>query len=209
MIKTITFVAAMLAAGTALAGDLPSKKTAPLPPVVERPAAEPADSITVTGGYEQSSASVDSYKGNFNWVHTLGAGFSVGAQAETAQTPDTHVQKSLVEANAYYKLPIMAGVSLKAGVGVGERFQTTNFAYYALYGGADYAATDKLTWNAVSYRYRNAFDTANAFESHQVGTGVTYALTATTAVNAKVYRSFDNGWNKTADGVNIGYTVKF
>ena len=52
----------------------------------------------------------------------------------------------------------LAGNSL----GVGERFQTSGqgnyFPYYVARLSADVVVTPTITWNAISLRYRNAFD---------------------------------------------------
>jgi len=98
-------------------------------------------------------------------------------------------------------------VSGKAGIG--QRFTTTNFGYYALYGNADYKL-GPITINAMQYRYRSAIDSAaNGYQSHQLGTGVTYDINDTYAVSAKVTRSYDTSFNATGDAITGGLTIKF
>lgn len=98
---------------------------------------------------------------------------------------------------------------LGAAVGVGERFDTNDFTYYTVSADADVKINDKLTWTAVDYRYRNAFDTANDYESHRIGTGVSYALNDAVAVNATVYRNFDTDFDATGNTAEVGLAYKF
>lgn len=100
-------------------------------------------------------------------------------------------------------------VSVGGALGVGQRFDANDFAYYTVSADADVKVTDKLSWTAVDYRYRNAFDTDNDYESHRVGTGVSYALTDTVAVNASVYRNFDGDFDATGNAASLGLAYKF
>jgi len=209
----ITTTMALLALTVAAsATDLPSKKTVPTPPVaaVAAPAAS-VDSLSLSYGQDLESnfgAKVDDTYG-VTYKHNLGGGFSVGGAASTTQVPDSKLTQNL-EAQAGYALPAFAGVTLSGKVGVGEKFTTSNFAYYALYGAADYKVMDGLTWNAVQYRYRSAIDVdANGYQSHRLGTGVTYDITSNYSVNAAVYRSYDTSYNATGDAFSVGLTAKF
>ena len=208
----ITTTMALLALTVAAsATDLPSKKTAPTPPVAAAAPAASADSLTVTYGQDLDNnfgAKVDDTYG-VTYKHNLGGGFSVGGAASTSQVPNSKLTQNL-EAQAGYALPSFAGVTLSGKVGVGEKFTTANFAYYALYGNADYKVMDGLTINAVQYRYRSAMDTGTyGYQSHRLGTGVTYDITSNYSVSASVYRSFDTSYNATGDAFSVGLTAKF
>ena len=208
----ITTTMALLALTVAAnATDLPSKKAAPLPPVASAAApAASADSLTVTYGQDLGNnfgAKVDDAYG-VTYKHNLGGGFSVGGAASTTQVQGSTLKQNL-EAQVGYALPAFSGVTVSGKVGVGERFTTTNFPYYALYGAADYKLMDGLTLNAISYRYRNAFDTTNSYESHRLGTGVTYDITSNYSVGVSVTRSYDNTWTATGDAVTGALTMKF
>jgi hypothetical protein len=212
---TTALVALLASASIAAATDLPSKKKAPAAPAAAPAAAVVAaatssDSLSVTYGQDLGTnfgAKVDDAYG-VTYKHTLPGGVFVGGAASTTQVPGSQLNQNL-EAQAGLALPSMAGVSLSAKGGIGEKFSTTNFPYYAVYGNADYDLGNGFTINAVSYRYRNAFDTTNSYQSHQVGTGVTYALNSTYSVSGKVYRNLDSGFNATGDAFAIGLNVKF
>lgn len=211
MKNVITIAAVLAMTATAYATDLPNKKAAP---AASAPAATASvDSLSVSYGQDLAnnfgSKTADAY--SVAYKRNIGGGFSVGGVASTSQAPNSQLNQNL-EAQVGYALPAFAGVGVSGKVGVGERFTTTNFPYYALYGNADYKLMDGLTLNAVQYRYRSAFDTAaNGYQSHQLGTGVTYDLTSSYSISAKVARSYDttSSFNATGDSVTLGLNVKF
>jgi hypothetical protein len=104
----------------------------------------------------------------------------------------------------------MYGVTLSGKVGLGEKFTTTNFPYYAVYGAADYKVNDSITLNAVGYRFRSAIDSNTyGYQSHQLSTGVTYDINKSYSLVANVARNYDTGWNATGDAFNVGAIVRF
>ena len=212
----ITTTMALLALTVAAnATDLPSKAKAPAATApVAAPAATSNDSLKVEYGQDLGNnfgAKVDDTYG-VTYKHNLGAGFAVGGAISTTQAPNALLKQN-IEAQASYALPAFAGVALTGKVGVGERFlDTGNFPYYALYGNADYKVMDGLTLNAVQYRYRSAMDSGTyGYQSHRLGTGVTYDITSNYSVSATVYRSFDtsSNFNATGDAFAVGLTAKF
>ena len=212
----ITTTMALLALTVAAsATDLPSKAKAPAAPSpVAAPAPTSNDSLTITYGQDLGNnfgAKADDTYG-VSYKHNLGGGFSVGGAVGPTQYLNNTI-KMTVEAQAGYALPSMAGVTLSGKVGVGERFLApTNYPYYALYGNADYTIMPGLTLNAVQYRYRSAVDSNTyGWQSHRLGTGVTYDITSNYSVSATVYRSFDtsSNFNATGDAFAVGLTAKF
>lgn len=205
-------VAAAMTTG-AYATDLPSKKKAPAPaaaPVAAAPAS--TDSISVQYGQDLGtnfgSKVDDAYQVSYS--HKLGDGFSVGGFAATTQASNSLLKQN-VEAQVAYAAPAVYGAVLSGKVGVGERFvDTGNFPYYAAYGNADYSLGNGITLNAVQYRFRSAFDNSSySYQSHQLGTGVTYDITSKYSVYGKFARSYDSSFNSTGDSVTGGLTVKF
>jgi len=63
--------------------------------------------------------------------------------------------------------------------------------------------------NAIGYRYRNAIDDANDWESHQLSTGATFALNKTNAVFVKLARSYDSDFEASTDAITVGYKLSF
>jgi len=208
--KKILMATAAIAAFTtaAMAADLPSKKTAPAAPVAA-PAAS-ADSLSFSYGQDLGNnfgaKTSDSY--GVTYTHKIDA-FSIGAALSTSQNTSNTVSQN-IEGQVGYSTPLIAGVTATGKVGIGERSTTTNFPYFALYGAADYKVNDSLTLNAVSYRYRSAIDSAaNDYKSHQIGTGVTYALSNTYSVSAKIARNYDTDYNATGDSATMSFNIKF
>jgi hypothetical protein len=214
MKKLLITAAAVVFATGAFATDLPKKKTAPAAPAVTTQTAAPASTDSLTAAYGQDTATGnlgsktdDVYQ--LTYKHNLGEGFNVGGMAQTSQVPGSQLNQNL-EVQGGYALPSFNGFTLSGKVGVGEKFTTSNFSYYAVYGALDYKLMDKVTWNAVNYRYRSAFDTAaNGYQSNQIGTGVTYDISNTYATSAKVYRNYDTSFNATGDQFMLGLTAKF
>ena len=129
--------------------------------------------------------------------------------AQTTQVPGSQLNQNL-ELQGSYALPAIYGVTLTGKAGLGEKFSTTNFAYYALYGNADYKVNDSITINAVGYRFRSAVDSNTyGYQSHQLSTGVTFDINKSYSLNAKVARNYDTSWNATGDAFTVGATVKF
>ena len=213
-IITTAMVALLATASVAFATDLPKKKTAPAAAPVAaatEAVAGSSDSLKVEYGQDLGNnfgAKVDDAY-TLTYKHNLGAGFSIGGKAQTAQVPNSQLTQ-ILEAQAGYALPAMYGVTLSGKVGLGEKFTTANFPYYAVYGAADYKVNDSITLNAVGYRYRSALDTSTyGYQSHQLSTGVTYDINKSYSLTANVARNYDTGWNATGDAFNVGAIVKF
>lgn len=211
----ISALAAVSMATAAQATDVPSKKKAPLPAPVAATAPTKStggDSLSISYGQDLGNnlgSKVDDIY-SVGYTRSIGGGFTVGGVATTTQAPGSNLKQNL-EGQVGYKLPAFAGIVVGGKVGVGQRFvDTGNFPYYAVYGTADYKVFDGLTLNAIQYRYRSAVDNAAyGYQSHQIGTGVTYDITSSYSVNAKIARNYDTSGNATGDQVMFGLTVKF
>ena len=201
-------VASFAIATAAMATDFP-KKTTPAAPVAASAAS--VDSLSISYGQdfvlgEFGTKDKDTFGATY--THKFDGGLSAGAAISTSQSEGALLKQN-IEAQAGYSVPVFAGLSVGGKIGVGQRFSTTNFPYYAMYSSADYKATDDITINAIGYRYRNAFDTTNDYESHQLSTGVTYALTKTYSVTAKIARNFDANFEETGDAATLAFNIKF
>ena len=196
MNKLTATLAALLLSTSAWAADMQAGKT----------------TLSLGFGPEQTVHHGDTtYKGTMNLVHGLTDSLGLGLQTETYQAQDhSHDVSTNTEVDAWYARNLGHVLTLRAGVGVGEHISNIkDFPFYAAYVQADVPVNAKLTVNAVQYRYRNAFDVRRGFESHQVGTGVTYAVTDSTSVSGKLYRRWDGDINPSTDGVGLGVSFKF
>lgn len=209
-VLSTALIALIASTAVAMAGDLPNKKKAPAAAPAAAVAAASTDSLSISYGQDLGNnfgAKVDDAYG-IAYKHTLPGGVFVGGAASTTQAAGSQLNQNL-EAQAGLALPSVAGIGLSAKAGIGQRFSTTNFPYYALYGNADYDLGNGITLNAIGYRYRNAFDAANSYQSHQLSTGITYALNSTYSISGKLSRSYDSSFAATGDAVTVGLNVKF
>ena len=212
MKKLLITAAAIAFATGAYATDLPNKKNAPAAPAAA-PAASADNTISAGWGLDFTSGEYSkSTATNYSVAYSrnIGGGFSAGVAAGTNQAANAGALKQTIEAQASYKLPVFAGFTAKAGAGIGQRFTDgANYGYYALRAGADYSLTDNIVINAANYRYRNSFDAQWNYESHNVGTGVTYKFAKDQSVGVSVSRSYDKSWNNSGDGVMLNYALNF
>jgi opacity protein-like surface antigen len=219
----LSAVAVIALASAGIAADLPKKKKtepAAAAPVVsavptEKPVQVASADTTIALGFGMESNdgvydTANKYAYKVAVERNIGGGAFVGGNFQTSQTqPNNGAIKQNIEVIGGYKLP-MGPVSVKGSLGVGERYTDgNNFSYYVARAGADYKLTDSITLNAAQYRYRNAFDTTNNYQSHQIGTGMTFNYTQNQAIYANVYRNLDSGFNVTDKGVEMGLKVSF
>ena len=213
-IITTAMVALLATASVAFATDLPKKKTAPAAAPAAAAAVEAvasSDSLKVEYGQDLANNFGDKVDDAYTvtYKHSIGGGFAIGGMAQTTQVPGSQLNQNL-ELQGSYALPAIYGVTLTGKAGLGEKFSSTNFAYYALYGNADYKVNDNITLNAVGYRFRSAVDSNTyGYQSHQLSTGVTFDINKSYSLNAKVARNYDTSWNATGDAFTVGATVKF
>ena len=94
--------------------------------------------------------------------------------------------------------------------GIGERLTEDNdFPYYVFRIGLDLALGDRLTWNIATFRYRNAFDTDNDYETPRWSSKLTVRLDDHNAIYGEIYRNLDEEWEPTETGITGGYAFSF
>lgn len=218
----IATVATVALATSAFAGDLPSKKTTPTPPAApvaaEQAAATQSLDISTGMDYDHNFEKIKNLpKTGITYTYGLPSGFFGAVNVSTNQSYSTNAVDNNFEGRAGYKTSFGA-FTLSGQGGIGYHQISTKdsgnnaiggYPYYALYAAGDYKINDALTLNAVQYRYRNAFDTFYNYESHQLGTGLTYNFTKTQAVYGKYQYNMDQNFNNTSNTVSVGYKVSF
>ncbi len=114
--------------------------------------------------------------------------FAIGATLNTTESESTGaVAGSRAEASLTGKTTVgVLTPSLK--VATGQRFTTTgNFAYYSVEPGVSVPLAGKVS-GQLAWRYRNAYDTANADETKTWRAGLKYDLTRRDAVGIRFDR---------------------
>ena len=111
-----------------------------------------------------------------------------------------------VEARVQKMWTVFPNAKLGARVSVGELFSSTkDFSYYTFEPKASYDLTSALSLQA-SYRYRNAFNTSNNYETRTTKLGFDYALTKKDEVGV---RYLMKRGDSDTDGVELAYTRSF
>ena len=82
------------------------------------------------------------------------------------------------------------------------------FPYYVARVGADLDLTQTVTWNVITFRYRNSFDPNDNFDTPQLATGFTCQVDAQRAITFKVERNRRDG-TRSSTGVSIGFKQGF
>ena len=104
--------------------------------------------------------------------------------------------------------PVIGSVQPYLGVRLGEKLSSsTHFSHYAVDAGVKFPIAGALSGD-VGTRYRNAFDTVNAFESTRAHATLAYALTKQDSVAVRYSRAYgDVGEEKNA--IRLSYTRSF
>jgi hypothetical protein len=113
-----------------------------------------------------------------------------------------------VEARARKNFDAIAGFKPYLGVRLGEKLSsTTHFSHYAVDYGVKFPIAGAISGD-VGGRYRNAFDTINAFQSNRAHAAIAYAVTDKDSVAVRYSRAYgDDGEAKNA--VRLSYTRSF
>lgn len=113
-----------------------------------------------------------------------------------------------VEARAKKTFDAVGGLTPYLGVRVGEKLtSTTHFSHYAFDYGVKFPIAGAISGD-VGGRYRNAFDTINAFQSNRAHATVAYALSGNDTVAVRYSRAYgDDGEAKNA--IRVSYTRSF
>jgi opacity protein-like surface antigen len=109
------------------------------------------------------------------------------------------------EARAKHKYSVM-NVNPYLGLRLGEKVSSTSqFSYYAVDTGVVVPVTGKVDVD-FSYRYRNAFNTDNNFQTNRVGIEGIYKVTPTDSLGLRFARSYGDS---ETNSVRLNYTHSF
>jgi hypothetical protein len=170
-------------------------------------------SATVTSDREEQAPAVpQSSKLKLGLAHHFDGGVVLGGSAEYADTAFSPSATVNLETTLGAHLPLGERLSLSGSVGVGGRLNAAgsneSFPYYVLRSGADLKLSEHLTWNAVGFRYRDAFDPDDDYLTPQLATGLTVRLDGGHALSGKVEYNWKD-WKPDTVGVEFGYAFSF
>lgn len=148
----------------------------------------------------------------FAVAHAFDGGLVVGGSATYSDPAFSGTSTTNVEGTVGYRARFSSVFSATATAGVGEHFQSpeegVDFPYYLLKVTAAIELSKRVTWTAVSFRYRNAFDTANDYDTPQLATEIAYRLDKHNTVSSKLAGNWSNG-AYASTGLSIAYTFEF
>jgi len=153
--------------------------------------------LTITSNRKPNNFGIPrSTKYQFNAGHTFDSGWNLGGSFEYSNTAFSGRASQNLEGTIGYSIPLNYASSLTASAGSGERWQqnpSTSFPYYVLRIGLNFELTQDVTWNAISYRFRDAFDTDENYNTPQIATGLTFKVDEHSSITAKVGRNWREG----------------
>lgn len=151
----------------------------------------------------------DSIKGAIVAGYKAEGGMDYSVKMESSQTELGNGAISTgLEVRARKNFGAVAGLTPYLGVRLGEKMSaSTHFSHYAVDAGVKFPIIGSLSGD-IGGRYRNAFDTVNAFESKRAHTTLAYALTDKDSVAVRYSRAYgDDGEAKNA--WRLSYTRSF
>ncbi len=146
----------------------------------------------------------------FEAAHAFDSRIYINGSFEVEEPVEGGPNSKNLEGNLGYKHLLAEPLSITGSLGIGERFTEANdFPYYVFRIGVDLAIDDRLSWNIVTFRYRNAFDTDNNYETPRYSSKLTLRLDDHNAIYGEIYRNLNDEWEPTATGITGGYAFSF
>jgi hypothetical protein len=150
-------------------------------------------------------------KYELNGSHTFDSGIILGSSFQYTDTAFGDSASQNFEGTVGYRLPINSGFSLNGSAGIGEHWRespSTYFPYYVLRVAADVELSQNITWNAISYRFRDGFDRDDNYDTPQLATGITYKLDGQNSISVKIMRNWKED-QPSSTGASFGFKQKF
>ena len=136
----------------------------------------------------------------------------LGASGEYSNTAFSNSATVKLEGTVGYRAELGDRFSVTGSAGLGENIQASgsgdSFPYYVLRIGADVKATEDLTWNIITFRYRDGFDPDDNFLTPQVATGLSYDLDEHNSISGVAQYNWKD-WEPDTVGLELGYNIGF
>jgi len=168
--------------------------------------------VTITSDRDPDDfADPKSLKYKLNWAHTFDGGLIVGGSFQYRDRAFSDRASQNLEGTLGHRFPLTTTFSLTGSVGIGEHWRqnpAAAFPYYVLRIGGDLDLNQTVTWNVVSFRYRDGFDPHDQYNTPQIATGFTYKLDGQSSISAKIMRNWREG-DPSSTGVALGFRQQF
>jgi Outer membrane protein beta-barrel domain len=150
-------------------------------------------------------------KYELNGAHTFDSGLIVGGSFQYTDHTFSDRTTQNLEGTIGYRWPLSPAFSVTASAGIGEHWDqnpSAAFPYYVLRIATDFKLTQAITWNVISYRFRDAFDPNDNYDTPQIATGLTFNLAEQRSISAKIMRNWKDG-QPSSTGVALGFKQGF
>jgi hypothetical protein len=168
--------------------------------------------VLITSDREPSDfADPKNTKFELNGAHTFASGFTLGGSFEYNDHAFSNRASQNLEGTIGYRIPINLAFSVFGSGGIGEHWRehpSAEFPYYVLRVGADLDLNHNVTWNVITFRYRDAFNPSDNFNTPQVATGFSFKLDEQRSVTTKIMRNWRDG-SPSSTGVGLGFKQGF
>ena len=168
--------------------------------------------VSITSDREPSDfADPKNTKYELNGAHTFANGWILGGSFEYNDHAFNNRASQNLEGTIGYRIALSQAFSVFGSGGLGEHWRehlSAEFPYYVLRVGADLDLNRSLTWNVITFRYRDAFNPSDNFNTPQVATGVNFKLDDQRTVTTKIMRNWRDG-SPSSTGVALGFKQAF
>jgi len=150
-------------------------------------------------------------KYELNGAHTFDDGLIFGGSFQYTDTTFSDRASQNLEGTIGYRMQLDSVLSVNGGAGLGEHWRedpSTYFPYYVLRIGADIDLSQNITWNAISYRFRDAFDRDDDYNTPQIATGVTFKLDGGSSIAVRIMRNWKDD-QPSSTGISLGFKQRF
>jgi hypothetical protein len=150
-------------------------------------------------------------KYELNGSHTFDDGLVFGGSFQYSDTAFSSRASQNLEGTLGYRVPLNASFSVIGSAGIGQHWQqdpNTSFPYYVLRAAADLKLTPAITWNVISYRFRDSFGRNDNYNTPQIATGLTFNVDAQSSISVKIMRNWKDG-QPSSTGVALGFKQRF
>lgn len=143
-------------------------------------------------------------------THGFESGVFLNGFFEVQASAESGPNKENIEGNIGFAHTLVAPLSLSVSGGIGGRYtEGDDFAYYVFRVGGTIKVTDWLSWNFVTFRYRDGFHASDDYKTPRLTTKATFHLDGHNDFYAELYRNYNGDWEATANAAAIGYSYRF
>jgi hypothetical protein len=150
-------------------------------------------------------------KYELNGTHTFSNGWNLGGSFQYNNDAFRDRRSQNLEGTIGYRVPLNTAVAVFGSAGLGEHWRQNpdiEFPYYVLRAGADLDLTHTVTWNVITFRYRDGFNPSDHFNTPQLATGFSFKVDEQRTVTTKIMRNWRDG-SPSSTGVALGFKQGF